>query len=90
MQYEEFDKKYNKRNRKGVITHTSIITLDGELIYSGTFDDVMNYFDNDDMFVPTWIDGKFAGFYYNGKEAITTNIGHGDKYSNYIMNKLQF
>lgn len=90
MDYEQFDKKYNKRNYKGVITHTSIITLDGELIYQGTFDDVMNYFDNDDMFVPTWKDGKFIGFCYEGKEVITTNIGKGDKYSNYIMSKLRF
>lgn len=46
MDYKEFDLKYNRRNEKGVITHTSVIDNNGNVVFSGTTEEVDNFQDN--------------------------------------------
>ena len=53
MTYKEFDKKYNKRDYRGVVTHTSIIDLFGNVIFSGELEKVERYYD-DNLEVLVW------------------------------------
>lgn len=46
MTYKEFNKKFNKRDSNGVITHTSIIDINGNVIFSGTLDECEKYSDD--------------------------------------------
>lgn len=88
MLYEEFDKKYNKRDYRGVILEASIITLDGKVLKRGSLEELEDFWDNNVEII--WENHKVTREEINGEEAIWTNIGKGDAYSNRIMNKIRF
>lgn len=93
MKYEEFDKKYNKYDRRGVTTECSIINLDGDVIFHGTIDEVDNYWDEN--IEPIWNESdtssiKTATMTMNGQEVVTTNVGKTGRYADYFFNKLHF
>ena len=77
MTYKEFDKKYNKRDYRGVITHTSIIDLKGNVIFSGEVEECDKYHD-DNMEVLEWKNHFPVRIAINGIEVPfggRTNVG---------------
>ncbi len=88
MTYGDFDKKYNKRDYRRVILSTSIIDMNGNILFQGTIDEVAEYWDEHVEFI--WQDNKVIDEKINGVSAITTNIGHTDTYAKYCFNKLNF
>lgn len=88
MTYEEFNKKYNKRNYKGVIEQTSLINLDGKIIAQGTVEEMDDFQDKECE--GKWHNREFLGFFYKGQKVVTTNIGNGDRYARYLVSQLNF
>lgn len=88
MSYEEFDKKYNKRDYRGVIQECSIIDLDGNIIFHGTFDEMGDYHDSNAK--PIWQNNKLVGWTIDGKEVITTNLANHSWYRSPDFAKLHF
>lgn len=88
MKYEEFDKKYNTRDRHGVILECSVITVDGNVLFRGNLDEVENYWD--DNIEVNWENGKVVSFTIKGKEVITTNLPNPKFYNTPDFKKLQF
>lgn len=92
LTYEEFDKKYNKRDCHGVVLECSIINFDGDIIFRGTIDEVDNYWDKN--IEPIWDETNtsrvIAALTINGQEVVTTNVGKTGRYSDYFFGKLHF
>ena len=93
MKYEDFNKKYNKRDVYGVVLECSIINLDGDVIFHGTIDEVDNYWDDNVELI--WDNNdtsliKSATSTINGQEVVTTNVGKTGRYSDYFFGKLHF
>ena len=93
MKYNEFNKKYNKRDYAGVVLECSIINLDGDVIFRGTIDEVDKYWDDNVELI--WNDNdisliKSATATINGQEVVTTNVGETGRYSDYLFGKLHF
>lgn len=92
MTYKEFDKKYNKRNYQRVIKRTSLINLDGDIIAQGTVEEMDNFCDIHCEF--RWKNHTAMGYFYNGQEVVTTNVGNpaefDDGYSKRFFAKLNF
>ena len=88
MTYKEFDKKYNKRDYRGVVTRTSVINLDGDIIAQGTVEEMCEFMD--DKCYPEWKDRKLLGHFFEGQKVEMTNIGNGDTYARYFVTKLNF
>jgi hypothetical protein len=88
MTYGDFNKKYNKRDYRGVILSTSIIDMNGNILFQGTIDEVGEYWDEHVELI--WQDNKVIDEKIDGVSAITTNIGHTDTYAKYCFNKLNF
>lgn len=90
MTFEEFDKRYNKCDKFGVVTHCAIIDIDGNIIFQDTPEEVENYYNNcfqNDVF-EYHNDGKL----YMGNVQLFgfTNIGKSlaerPEYKNFINN----
>ena len=88
MTYAEFDKKYNKRNYKGVVKQTSLINLDGKIIAQGTVEEMDDFCDNECE--GKWHNREYLGRFYEGQKVVTTNIGNGDRYARYLVSQLNF
>jgi hypothetical protein len=90
MTYKEFDKKYNKRDCRGVVTHSSIIDLKGNVIFSGEVEECDKYHD-DNLEVLEWNNHFPARVAINGTEVPfsgRTNVGESlyNKYYSKIFN----
>ena len=90
MTYNEFNKKYNKRDGAGVCLECSIINLDGDIIFHGTIDEVDNYWDEHIELVRDTSPIKDFTYTINGQEVVTTNVGKTGRYSDCIFSKLHF
>ena len=88
MTYEEFDKKYNKRDYRGVILECSIIDIDGNIIFHGNLNEIEDYWDNNIELV--WENKKVYDERINGKSVITTNLSKNSSYTTHCFNKLNF
>lgn len=88
MTYEEFDKKYNKRDYRGVILECSIIDMDGNIIFHGNLNEIEDYWDNNIELI--WENKKVYDERINGKSVITTNLGKNSSYTTHCFNKLNF
>lgn len=88
MTYEEFDKKYNARDYRGVIQKCSIIDMDGNIIFHGNLNEIEDYWDNNIEIV--WENKKVYDERINGKSVITTNLAKNSSYTTHCFNKLNF
>lgn len=86
MNYQAFDEMYNTRDYKGIITRTSVIDLNGNIIFQGTVKEVDNFLDT--KCEPIWCNNKFYGKSYNDIEVVQTNIS--GNYAKHIFDKLNF
>ena len=86
MNYQVFDEMYNTRDYKGVIIKTSVINLNGDIIFQGSVNEINNFLDT--KCEPIWHNNKYCGTSYNNEEVVQTNIS--GNYAKHVFNKLNF
>lgn len=95
MTYKEFDAKYNKRDKNGVVLECSIINLDGEIIFHGKLDDVDKFYDDNVDII--WKEENDDSIFHkilrreiNGQEVTMTNLANYSWYRDPMLDKLHF